>query len=135
MDPSKIPDSDQLGAASAIWEWLVFLVGLVLTGGYAGVKVGKLESTVAGTKEDLAVAKKDIASVEQEIEDADYLPRKDFEAHSAQCDQKMANCQAHTWDRLLLALEKRDREFDNKFSAICAGISRVEQKVDNLAGK
>jgi len=121
MDPSKIPDSDQLGAAGAIWQWLVFLVGLVLTGGYAGRKVGQVESTVAEIKKDIA--------------DEDYLPRKDFDAHAAQCEAKMINCQAHTWDRLLLALEKRDREFDKKFSTICSGISRVEQKVDHLAGK
>jgi hypothetical protein len=46
------------------------------------------------------------------------------------CESCREQCQTHTWDKFLLAIEKRDREFDKKFMSICSGIQRIEQKLE-----
>ena len=47
----------------------------------------------------------------------------------ADCRECQAHCQENTWNKLMLALEKRDREFDRKFSTICQGISDIKAEI------
>lgn len=50
--------------------------------------------------------------------EGDYMTAKDQQ-----------HCQQHLTDSLLLAIEKRDREFDRKFSSICQGIGEIKAEL------
>lgn len=41
-------------------------------------------------------------------------------------EKMQAVCQRHITDALMLSMEKRDREFDRKFSQICQGIAEIK---------
>lgn len=114
MDASKIPDGEDLGAIKGAWQWFVFLAGLVITGAYAGRKAGQAEQAVSEVVNDVSKIKAERYCTEED------------------CKERQAQCQEHTWDKLLLALEKRDRDFDRKFSTICQGQQRIEQKLDAM---
>lgn len=77
-------------------------------------RIAKFHSRVEGIAEEV-----------HELKEAEFLPK-------SECGSKQGACQDNTWNKIMLALEKRDREFDKKFATICAGIARVEQKVDSL---
>jgi hypothetical protein len=71
---------------------------------------------------------REVGNIEQQIKkiaDKEYCTKED-------CETCRTQCQTHTWDKLLLALEKRDRDFDKKFMNICGGIQRIEQKLENI---
>jgi hypothetical protein len=111
MDATKLPDGEDIGAIKGAWQWVVFFCGLVATGAYAGRKAGKAEQAVSEV----------IGDVER-IKAEKYCTEDD-------CTKCQARCQQHTWDKLLLALEKRDRDFDRKFSTICQGIAEIKAEI------
>ena len=111
MDIIQPPTNEGLKNASNVWEWIVFFAGLIGLGCWTGWKASKTDSRVDAMEEKLS-----------DIHDQEYLPRKEF-------DNLQKQCQEHTWDKFLLALEKRDREFDRKFAVICHGISAIKAEV------
>lgn len=113
VDPTNLPNGDHVKATEGVIHWLFYLGSLVGIGWASGRKAGKAE----------AVALDAIKSAnEMETKAASFVTQEELKAF--QC-----RCQEHTWDKLLLALEKRDREFDRKFSAICQGISEIKAEV------
>jgi hypothetical protein len=57
-----------------------------------------------------------------EVIESDYITGKEH-------DKMQATCRQHITDTLLLALEKRDREFDKKFSTICQGLTEIKTEI------
>jgi hypothetical protein len=107
---SDVPD---LETARGAWQWLVFFSGLIVTGIYAGIRVAKAENKVDKVEGELKL-----------MHDSELLTKGEH-------DVLQAHCQERTWDKFMLVLEKRDRDFDRKFSQICQGISRIEDKITN----
>lgn len=95
----------------AYWKELAGLVGFALLWWKNGRSVGNVEEKVIHAIEDVKILK-----------DAEYCTKED-------CRNCQTACQERTWDRLMLALEKRDREFDRKFAHICQGIGEIKAEL------
>lgn len=76
-------------------------------------RVGKIEQTQKTQGDDI-----------KELQASDFITM-------AGCTKEQRICQQHTQDALLLVLEKRDREFDRKFSEICRGIGEIKAEMKN----
>lgn len=99
------------GQDFAYWKEIAVVIGFALLWFKNGREVGKVEQIVSQSAETI-----------EEIKKKEYCTKQD-------CEECQERCQKHTWDRLLLALEKRDREFDRKFSHICQGIAEIKAEV------
>ncbi len=104
----------KLDENTGVWASIISIA--ILIAGFF-VKFGSKIQTVDDLEKSRDIHAKQI----QEIKE-DYISKDDLR------DSQLM-CQAHLWDKLMLALEKRDRDFDNKFSKICGGIQRIEEEV------
>lgn len=112
VDPTNLPSGDHVKATEGVLHWLFYIGSLVGIGWASGRKAGKAEAIALGA-----------------VDELETLKAKGFVTRS-ELAASQNHCQEHTWDKLLLALEKRDREFDRKFSTICQGISEIKSKVE-----
>lgn len=93
------------------WKEIATVLGFGALWFKSGRDVGNFEQKV------LNVEKKVDA-----ITKSEYCTKED-------CESCREQCQQHTWDKFLLAIEKRDREFDRKFSQICQGITEIKSEL------
>ena len=100
---------------SDYWKELVTICGFGLLWWKNGRAVGQIEQSFKQVADESCKTKQRLDGLT--IVTPDY------------CEECQKHCQERTWDKFLLAIEKRDREFDRKFSAICQGISEIKTEV------
>jgi hypothetical protein len=100
-------DDDAVKFWGVIVGWGVSILAFVFGGGR---KYEKHELTIADHEERIKVI------------EADYIT-------GVEHDKMQLSCRQHITDTLLLALEKRDREFDKKFSTICQGLTEIKTEI------
>ena len=97
------------------WKEIASVLGFGVLWWKSGREAGKVEQTVKHIAEETASLKRHLEGV------SSVTP--EF------CDECQKRCQERTWDRFLLAIEKRDREFDKKFSHICQGLTEIKAEI------
>lgn len=107
MTPVQPPNGNDF----SYWKELLTLTGFGFLWWKNGREVGKVEQTVTTT-----------AAKVKSIEESEYCTKDE-------CDRCRVQCRESINDKLMLALEKRDREFDRKFSHICQGISEIKAEI------
>lgn len=105
------------------WKW--FIAGMFSVG--SGIAAG---IWTAASKTSKFVAKQESLEAEMvEVKDSIEKLQENGCFSKMQCVEQQKSCQERTWDKVMLALEKRDREFDRKFSQICQGIGEIKARL------
>ena len=107
------------------WEAVITLAGFGLLWWKTGKDAGKSEQANTNTKERVDKLAEDMNTLETEV---DLWAAREY-CTPVSCKDRQDMCQQHTWDRLMLALEKRDRDFDKKFATICSGITEIKSRL------
>lgn len=102
---------DGAGGGVPYWKELLAAFSFVVLWWRNGREVGKVEQIVTAT-----------AAKVEALEGSEYCTKDDCERCRTQCRESIN-------DKLMLALEKRDREFDRKFSHICQGIAEIKAEI------
>ena len=63
-----------------------------------------------------------VALLQSHVEESDFCTKDE-------CERCRVQCRESIQDKLMLALEKRDREFDRKFSTICQGTTEIKTEL------
>lgn len=101
------------------WREIMAGAAFVLLWWKQGRDAGKNEQKVETAMEAATNAAEGVKKLKIHIDDQEYCSREE-------CDRCRVQCRESINDKLMLALEKRDREFDRKFSQICQGISEIK---------
>lgn len=104
------------------WKEITAGVAFAIMWWKQGRDSGKAEQRADTAFEAAKSAVDGIKKIKAEIDDHEFCTIE-------WCEKCRVNCRESINDKLMLALEKRDREFDRKFSQICQGISEIKTEL------
>ena len=104
------------------WKELMAGAAFVLLWWKQGRDSGKTEQKADTAMEAAINAVEGVKKLKSHVDDQEYCSRDECERCRIQCRESIN-------DKLMLALEKRDRDFDRKFSQICQGIAEIKSEL------